>query len=66
MMYSSDDPENVGKLPPVIEVMILPADTPDTRKIGWVIEERIGEAVISQSVLNVAMGRKKIKCVIVE
>jgi hypothetical protein len=66
MMYSSKDPEFVGKIPTAVEVTVMPADECKTLKLGWVVKECIGKAVISQSAINVAMGRKKVKSVIIE
>lgn len=66
MTYSCKDPEFVGEIPRAVEITVLPADECKTLKLGWVVEERIGKAVITQSAFNIAMGRKKVKSVIIE
>lgn len=55
-----------SKIPAKQEIIVLPADECKTVKLGWVVYEEIGEPVITQSALNVLMGRKRVKCVLVE
>lgn len=55
-----------SKIPAKQEIIVLPADECKTFKLGWVVSEEIGEAVICQSAINIAMGRKRVRCVLVE
>ena len=42
------------------EIVVLSADEPNSRTIGWVINETLGVACISKSVLNKMLGYKKV------
>jgi hypothetical protein len=55
-----------SNIPVQQEIIILPADECKTLKLGWVIYDNIGELVITQSAFNIAMGRKRVRCVLVE
>lgn len=44
--------EFVGKIPVRQDIEILPADKPNQLKLGWVVSETIGQAVINPFAVN--------------
>jgi hypothetical protein len=52
------DPEFVGVMPIRQDIEVLPADEPKQLKLGWVVSEIIGIAIVNPR--GVAAGRKSI------
>ena len=57
-IYGCADPEFVGVLPIVQDIEVLPADEPKQLKLGWVVSENIGLAIVNPR--GVAAGRKSV------
>ena len=57
-IYGAADPEFVGVMPIRQEIEVLPADEPKLLKLGWVVSEIVGLAVINPR--GVAAGRKSV------
>jgi len=54
-LYATADPEFVGVMPVRQDIEVLPADEPRELKLGWVVSEIIGIAIINPRA--VAVGR---------
>jgi hypothetical protein len=57
-VYGASDPEFVGVMPIRQDIEVLPADEPKQLKLGWVISEIIGLAIVNPR--GVAAGRKSV------
>jgi len=57
-VYGLADPEFVGVMPIRQDIEVMPADEPKQMKLGWVISEIIGIAVLNPR--GVAAGRKSV------
>lgn len=57
-VYGAADPEFVGVMPIAQDIEILPADEPKQLKLGWVVSEIIGIAIVNPR--GVAAGRKSV------
>ena len=55
-VYCCADPEFVGVMPVRQDIEVLPADEPKQLKLGWVVSEQIGIAVVNPR--GVAKGNK--------
>ena len=55
-VYGCADPEFVGVMPIRQDIEVLPADEPKQLKLGWVVSEIIGLAIVNPR--GVAAGRK--------
>ena len=57
-IYGAADPEFVGVMPIRQDIEVLPADEPKQLKLGWVVSEIIGLAIVNPR--GVAAGRKSV------
>jgi hypothetical protein len=57
-IYGCADPEFVGVMPIRQDIEVLPADEPKQLKLGWVVSEEIGIAIVNPR--GVAAGRKSV------
>lgn len=57
-VYACADPEFVGVMPVRQDIEVLPADEPKQLKLGWVVSEIIGLAIVNPR--GVAAGRKSV------
>lgn len=57
-IYGAADPEFVGVMPIRQDIEVLPADEPKQLKLGWVVSEQIGIAIVNPR--GVAAGRKSV------
>ena len=57
-VYAAADPEFVGVMPIRQDIEVLPADEPKQLKLGWVVSEIIGLAIVNPR--GVSAGRKSI------
>ena len=57
-VYGCSDPEFVGVMPVRQDIEVLPADEPKQLKLGWVVSEIIGIAIVNPR--GVALGRKSV------
>lgn len=57
-VYAAADPEFVGVMPIRQDIEVLPADEPKQLKLGWVVSEIIGLAIVNPR--GVSCGRKSI------
>lgn len=57
-VYGVADPEFVGVMPVRQDIEVLPADEPKQLKLGWVVSEIIGIAIVNPR--GVAAGRKSV------
>jgi hypothetical protein len=57
-VYAAADPEFVGVMPIRQDIEVLPADEPRQLKMGWVISEIIGLAIVNPR--GTAAGRKSV------
>lgn len=57
-VYACADPEFVGVMPIRQDIEVLPADEPRQLKLGWVVSEIIGLAIVNPR--GVAAGRKSV------
>jgi hypothetical protein len=57
-IYGCADPEFVGVMPIRQDIEVLPADEPKQLKLGWVVSEIIGIAIVNPR--GVAAGRKSV------
>lgn len=57
-IYGVADPEFVGVMPIRQDIEVLPADEPKQLKLGWVVSEIIGIAIVNPR--GVAAGRKSV------
>jgi hypothetical protein len=57
-VYGSADPEFVGVMPVRQDIEVLPADEPKQLKLGWVVSEIIGLAIVNPR--GCAAGRKSV------
>ena len=57
-VYGCADPEFVGVMPVRQDIEVLPADEPRQLKLGWVVSEIIGTAIVNPR--GVAAGRKSV------
>lgn len=57
-IYGAADPEFVGVMPVRQDIEVLPADEPKQLKLGWVVSEIIGIAIVNPR--GVAAGRKSV------
>lgn len=57
-IYGAADPEFVGVMPIRQDIEVLPADEPRQLKLGWVVSEIIGLAIVNPR--GVAAGRKSV------
>lgn len=57
-VYGCADPEFVGVMPIRQDIEVLPADEPKQLKLGWVVSEIIGLAIVNPR--GVAAGRKSV------
>lgn len=57
-VYSVADPEFVGVMPVRQDIEVLPADEPKQLKLGWVVSEIIGLAIVNAR--GVSAGRKSV------
>ena len=57
-VFGTADPEFVGVMPVRQDIEVLPADEPKQLKLGWVISEIIGLAVVNPR--GCAVGRKSV------
>lgn len=57
-IYGCADPEFVGVMPVRQDIEVLPADEPKQLKLGWVVSEIIGIAIVNPR--GVAAGRKSV------
>ena len=57
-VYAAADPEFVGVMPVRQDIEVLPADEPKQLKLGWVVSEIIGLAIVNPR--GVSAGRKSI------
>lgn len=57
-IYGCADPEFVGVMPIRQDIEVLPADEPRQLKLGWVVSEIIGLAIVNPR--GVAAGRKSV------
>jgi len=55
-VYCAADPEFVGVMPVRQDIEVLPADEPKQLKLGWVVSEQIGIAIVNPR--GVAKGNK--------
>lgn len=57
-VYACADPEFVGVMPIRQDIEVLPADEPKQLKLGWVVSEEIGIAIVNPR--GVAKGNKSV------
>lgn len=57
-VYGAADPEFVGVMPIRQDIEVIPADEPKQLKLGWVVSEIIGLAIVNPR--GVAAGRKSV------
>jgi hypothetical protein len=57
-VYACADPEFVGVMPIRQDIEVLPADEPKQLKLGWVVSEQIGIAIVNPR--GVAKGSKSV------
>jgi len=57
-VYGASDPEFVGVLPIRQDIEVMPADEPKQMKLGWVVSEIIGLAIVNPRA--VAAGHKSV------
>ncbi|CAB4197114.1 hypothetical protein UFOVP1290_634 [uncultured Caudovirales phage] len=57
-IYGAADPEFVGVMPIRQDIEVLPADEPKQLKLGWVVSEIIGLAIVNPR--GTAAGRKSV------
>lgn len=57
-VYAAADPEFVGVMPVRQDIEVLPADEPKQLKLGWVVSEEIGIAIVNPR--GVAKGNKSV------
>jgi hypothetical protein len=57
-IYGAADPEFVGVMPVRQDIEVLPADEPKQLKLGWVVSEIIGIAIVNPR--GCAAGRKSV------
>lgn len=57
-VYGCADPEFVGVMPVRQDIEVLPADEPKQLKLGWVVSEEIGIAIVNPR--GVAKGNKSV------
>jgi len=57
-VYAVADPEFVGVMPIRQDIEVIPADEPKQLKLGWVVSEIIGLAIVNPR--GVACGRKSV------
>lgn len=57
-VYGVADPEFVGVMPVRRDIEVMPADEPKQLKMGWVVSEEIGLAIVNPR--GVACGRKSV------
>jgi len=57
-VYAVADPEFVGVMPIHQDIEVIPADEPKQLKLGWVVSEIIGLAIVNPR--GVACGRKSV------
>lgn len=57
-VYACADPEFVGVMPIRQDIEVLPADEPKQLKLGWVVSEQIGIAIVNPR--GVAKGNKSV------
>lgn len=57
-VYAAADPEFVGVMPVRQDIEVLPADEPRQLKLGWVVSEIIGLAIVNPR--GTAAGRKSV------
>ncbi len=57
-VYGASDPEFVGVMPVRQDIEVLPADEPKLLKLGWVVSEIIGLAIVNPR--GVSCGRKSV------
>ena len=57
-VYGCADPEFVGVMPVRQDIEVIPADEPKQLKLGWVVSEIIGLAIVNPR--GVAAGRKSV------
>jgi hypothetical protein len=57
-VYALTDPEFVGVMPIRQDIEVLPADEPKQLKLGWVVSEEIGIAIVNPR--GVAKGNKSV------
>jgi hypothetical protein len=57
-VYGASDPEFVGVMPIRQDIEVLPADEPKQLKLGWVVSEIIGLAIVNPR--GVSCGRKSV------
>ncbi len=57
-IYGAADPEFVGVMPVRQDIEVLPADEPKRLKLGWVVSEIIGIAIVNPR--GCAAGRKSV------
>jgi hypothetical protein len=57
-IYGCADPEFVGVMPIRQDIEVLPADEPKQLKLGWVVSEEIGIAIVNPR--GVSAGRKSV------
>jgi hypothetical protein len=57
-VYGCADPEFVGVMPIRQDIEVIPADEPKQLKLGWVVSEIIGIAIVNPR--GVAAGRKSV------
>lgn len=61
-VYVLADPEFVGVMPIRQDIQVIPADKPENLRLGWVIYEEIGAAVVnSMAVAKITIDRKASK-----
>jgi hypothetical protein len=49
------EPEFVGRYPVRQEPMVLPADDPNRRSIGWVVTENVGVSIVNPSIFRTSL-----------
>lgn len=57
-IFGAADPEFVGVMPIRQDIEVIPADIPRELKLGWVVNEEIGFAVVNSR--GVGVGRKSV------
>lgn len=57
-VYALSDPEFVGVMPIRQDIEVLPADEPKQLKLGWVVSEQIGIAIVNPR--GVSKGNKSV------
>jgi hypothetical protein len=57
-VYACSDPEFVGVMPIRQDIEVLPADEPKQLKLGWVVSEEIGIAIVNPR--GVSKGNKSV------